>query len=58
MVGNEINEQLQAGFMGALDESFEFGHPGCRIVCKIRIYVVVVCYCIWRTGLPLHDGGD
>ena len=42
--------------MGTFYEGLELSHAPFRPVCQIRVYVVVIGYCIRRAGITLHEG--
>ena len=57
MVGDEIDDDLQAGGMGPLHQGLELGHAPGGIVRQIGIDVIVIRYGIGRSGLALDDLG-
>jgi hypothetical protein len=42
MVWNIVYYDFKAGFVAALKELFELLHPALRLICQIRIYIVII----------------
>ena len=57
MVRHEVDDDLHAGLVCAVDELLELVHAPVNVVSQIRIDVVVVCDGIGRSRHTLHHGG-
>ena len=56
VVGHEVDDDLHAGLVCAVDEQLELVHAPVDVVGQIRIDVVVVCDSIGRSCHALHHG--
>ncbi len=54
VIRDKIYNDLQSGLMTSLQQSLKFRHPFRRIISKIWVDIVVVCYGVWRTGRTFH----
>ncbi len=55
MVGNNVDDHLHAGLMGAVDQRAELLQPLCRVHRQVGIDTVVIPDRIGRSGTPLDD---
>ena len=54
VVWNKVYDDFQALLVSSFNKFKEFLHSVCRIVCKIRIYVVVIYNGVRASGISFH----
>ena len=57
VVGHEVDDDLQSGFVGAVEQCLKLVHATGHVDGKVGVDVVVVDDGIGRSGFPLDDGG-
>ena len=55
VVGNEVDDNLQPAAMSALHQIFKFSHAFGNVFRQIWVYIIIVFYCVWRTGFAFYD---
>ena len=55
MIRYKVNDHLESGLVSPIDQRLEFAYSIFRIISKIYVYVIIVAYCIRRTGLAFYE---
>ena len=56
MVGYKIDNNLHPSLMRTFHQILELTHTVLDIIRQIRIYIIVIFYSIWRSGLTFYYG--
>ena len=57
MVGDKVDNDLKPLRMSPIDKVNKLFKSTIGIICKIRIYIIIVSYGIGRSRIPLHNLG-